>query len=372
MDIIFHVPYSLKPDANRGSGIRPFQMRQAFSEAGFNVYEISGNHTQRRAQIASLRRRINDGWRPGFVYSECATWPTGLGEKVTLDTSLTRDLRFLGFCRSKGIPTGLYYRDMYWKFRPVKEHFQSALAALNLWRHLADVRAYHRDLDVVFVQSKRMAAHLPAAIRSKAEILPPGGSGAPLPFPPLPPAEPLKLLYVGGLGQYYPIELMIQAVAATEGVRLTLCVRQEEWQEYRQQLEPLMNHRISVVHVQGEELQALYRDCHVASVFAKPTQYRQFVAPIKLFEAIGHGRPLIAPLGTASGDVVATENCGWAIPYEFVAMTHLLRTLRDEPEMLQDGYERTCAAAAMNTWKNRAQEAAAILLRGKPSGTGQA
>src|SRR5690606_10218726 len=112
--IIFHTPFPLNPGATSASGIRPVKMRQAFEAAGYDVVEVTGYHPQRKRLMKEVKQRIAAGETFEFVYSEASTTPTGLGEKITVHTSLTRDIRFLRFLKQRGIPVGLFYRDVYW------------------------------------------------------------------------------------------------------------------------------------------------------------------------------------------------------------------------------------------------------------------
>src|SRR5690554_1472058 len=87
--MVFHVPFPLNPNATSASGIRPVSMRKAFERIGYEVLEVSGYHHERKAKMRAVKEAIRTGASIEFVYSEAATTPTGLGEKITRHTSLT-------------------------------------------------------------------------------------------------------------------------------------------------------------------------------------------------------------------------------------------------------------------------------------------
>src|SRR5690554_6207824 len=114
--MIFHLPY--KPDSNKASAsqIRPYKMIGAFRELGYNVVLIMGTAHERKEEIGLIKKRIMAGDVFDFIYSESSTMPTLLTESHHLPLYPTMDFGFLRFCKRKGIPIGLFYRDIHWKF----------------------------------------------------------------------------------------------------------------------------------------------------------------------------------------------------------------------------------------------------------------
>ena len=88
-------------------------------------------------------------------------------------------------------------------------------------------------------------------------------------------------------------------------------------------------------------------------MFVKPDQYRTFAAPIKLYEYLGEGKPIIASKGTLVGKFVEENNIGWAIEYTSGALVDLLKNLQSEPEKVKSAQLRVKALAEKNTWDAR-------------------
>lgn len=380
--MIFHVAYRLDPEATSASGIRPLKMRRAFEAIGYRVIEISGRHPERREQIERVRAQIRGGLRVDFVYSENATAPTGLGEPVTPATSLTRDIRFLRFCRRSGIPVGLFYRDIYWNFPIYTEVLSWPMYAIMRALHRRDLRGYRRAGIDIYLPSMEMAEWVPIIDPARFRELPPGceirdpaphggaaGPGAtaarPAAADPAAAADrsgaerpPLRLLYVGGLGDTYRLHESVRAIAGREGVSLTICTREAEWQQRESEYRELMAPNIRVVHRSAEGLRELYDEANAALLAVEPIVYWTFAVPVKLFEYLGNGKPVLASEGSFSGRFVRDQGVGWTVPYGGAEFGELLDRLVADPAELQRVTERAREVRHEHTWEARAHRVA--------------
>jgi glycosyltransferase involved in cell wall biosynthesis len=86
---------------------------------------------------------------------------------------------------------------------------------------------------------------------------------------------------------------------------------------------------------------------------------------MKLYEYIGHGRPVIASEGTLSGAFIAEHNIGWTIPYSSEALIELLTRLLDNPHEVTTMTERVREERNNHTWLARARQVAAGLTHPK-------
>lgn len=364
--MIFHVAYRLDPEAKSASGIRPLKMRRAFEAIGYRVIEISGRHPERREQIERVREQIRGGLRVDFVYSENATAPTGLGEPVTPATSLTRDIRFLRFCRRSGIPVGLFYRDIYWNFPIYTEVLRWPMYSILRALHRRDLRGYRRAGIDVYLPSMEMAEWVPIIDPARFRELPPGceiRDPAPLGGAAGADAErpALRLIYVGGLGDTYRLHESVRAIAGREGVELTICTREAEWQQREPEYRELMAPNIRVVHRSGEGLRELYDQANASLLAVEPIVYWTFAVPVKLFEYLGNGKPVLASDGSFSGRFVQDQGVGWTVPYGSEEFGELLDRLVADPAELQRVTERAREVRHEHTWEARARRVAADL-----------
>jgi len=356
--MIFHVPFPLNPEATSASGIRPVKMRRAFEELGYDVIEIAGRHPQRRAQIRDVKKRMAAGLRVEFVYSEAATTPTGLGEKVTWQTSLTRDLAFLRFCRRQGVPVGLFYRDIYWQNDEYAQRVGQPYTSLLRWRYRADLKGYRTAVDRIYVPSIRMAQVMPYTDPTRCTALPPGTDIVDMPAV----ADPATMFYVGSLGHYYQLQEAVRAFEAVEDSTFILCTNEAQWQAEKSGYEPfLTSGATQVVHATGSELERYYAVSALGCLFMAPIGYREFAAPLKLYEYLGHGRPIVATEGSLAAEFVVTNGIGWALPYEAEALTSLVEGLRSDPDAYRAVAARAAEVRHSHTWAARATQVASEL-----------
>lgn len=358
--MIFHVAYTLNPNASSASGIRPVRMREAFESIGFEVHEVSGSHAERKAKIDGLKRRIRGGEQFEFVYSESSTAPVAVGQPVSRFASRTRDIGFLKFCQRAGINVGVFYRDIYWRFPIYTEAVKWPLSAILRACFRQDLRRYSRAGVTIYLPSIEMAKWVPIIPPSRFAELPPGGERRDTGNPKLEPGR-VRILYVGGLGENYRLHETVRAVSGMPGVSLTICTREREWEARRSEYEPFMERNIRVVHRSGAELNALYEAADVCILAVEPIEYWEFAVPVKLFEYLSHGKPVIASKGSYSARFVRENRVGWDVAYGSTELKELLNGLCAEPEPLLAAQKRVLEARAEHTWEGRAQQVATSL-----------
>lgn len=358
MRMIFHVPYPLQGAGASGSGIRPGRMLAAFRELGYQVTVVAGTSTERKRAIAEVKQALKRGEHFDFCYSESSTMPTALTEPHHLPLHPTMDLGFLAMLRRRGVKVGLFYRDVYWRFPGYAQSTKAPQRWVAKAFYTADLVAYRAAVDVLYLPSLPMADHVTPG-HPRPVALPPGHDDPPLtPVDPFPP----RLFYVGGLGEYYNLTTLVAALKRChdEGldVHLTLCTPEKLWQAERADYEPLLSPAVTVVHESGEQLRQRYRETNVASLALEPNLYRTFAAPVKQYEAIGMGKPLLATAGTLTAELVESTGAGWVVPDDVDAIVDLLRRLHDHPDEITEASKRAAALRDQHGWRARAEQVA--------------
>lgn len=357
--MIFHCPFPLDPDATAASGIRPVRMAQAFENLGYDVFLLTGYGKERSARYKELKRRILAGERFEFLYSESSTKPLSLTEPNNLPRYPFLDHKILRFVKRHAIPAGMFYRDVYWRYPEYMESVSRFKGNFARVFYRLDLQVLDQELHTIFLPSLRMLSELPEFKKERVAALPPAS-------PVIDSATPdhgISLFYVGGLGPYYQLHECIRAVTATPGARLTICTPQNNWELHKSEYEPLMDDSVEVVHARGAELKQYFNDAHLGVLFLKPIEYREFAAPLKFYEYLAHGKPVLSSTGTLVGDQVEQEDVGWSLPYEAEALGTLLTELLDAPDVLSNKVQNVARFAEQNTWEARAQQAADRLTR---------
>lgn len=359
--MVFHAPYALNRQATSASGIRPVQMRDAFERLGYEVWEVTGTSADRMAAAARVRTALAEGVRFDFCYSESSTMPTLLTDPDHLPHHPLVDFSLLRTLRAHGTRVGLFYRDIYWRFEGYGEGLPAAQKYSALAAYEYDLKAYRRATDVVFLPSREMEPYV-GDERLTHHPLPPGHSiESATEVPP----SPLRLLYVGGVGSHYRLHALTQAMADVPEAHLTLCCREADWQSSRAEYEPLPAN-VEVVHRSGEGLAELYRTTNVTTVYAEPGEYRDFANPVKVYEYLGHGKPIIASEGSLTGRFVAEHDLGWTIPYSREDAATLLRRLADHPDEVHAAHSSVMSHRDEHTWTERARTVVRELTGGEP------
>lgn len=356
MRIIFHYPLPLNSKATSASGIRPLKMLEAFKSLGFNVDVVDGYSDERKKTFSHIRTKIRKSIRYQFIYSESSTMPTALTDPHHLPIHPLIDFSFFRFCKRHGIPIGLFYRDIYWRFENYNREVNTSKAAFAKMFYWFDLLNYKNCLDRLFLPSLEMGAYVPLVNSARHCSLPPGHSVNTYDsyVGDCDSGRPLKLFYVGGMSSHYQMHKLFEVVGRMNGVQLTVCTRKSEWEAVRAEY-PTVESNIHVVHESGEAMETLLKAADVALLFVKPQGYRSFVAPVKLYEYIGFHKPVIASEGTLAGRFVRDSQVGWAIPYEKEALANLLVRLQKRPGELKRAKENAAQIAPVHTWKARAK-----------------
>lgn len=357
--MVFHAPYPVA-DGGTGSSARPPRMLRAFRETGLEVLDITGHGAERAQRLRALRRRLAAGQRIDFAYGESSTMPTVLTEPHHLPTHPCVDLDLLRLLHHHEIPTGLFYRDVYWRFPAYDESVPRLVGYGTKTLYHAELLVMARYLDRMYLPSQRMAPYVPHVDPSVMRALPPGGviTDASSPTSVQSRGETLTLFYVGNISDYYRMHALFRGVAMVEGVELILCTPPDAWEAVRADYEPLMDSSVRIVHGRGPDLEAFFAEADVCCLVVEPAEYRDFASPIKLYEYIGHGKPVLASAGTLSAQEVERRGFGWAVDYTPEAIAARLTQLRDGPAQVRECRDRVRAGRAEHSWEARARQVA--------------
>lgn len=361
---IFYLPYRLDEHGAGARMIRPRKMAEAFREIGYEVTMISGTSAERRRQIREAKKQIASGERFGFLYMEASTEPTLLTDPGHLPTHPFLDYGFLQFVKKHGIPIGLFYSDLFWKYDGYGEGLPEwkKKSALRCYRY--DIRQYEKLLEKFYVPDVKTFSEVIGSekLTGKMAELSPGAEN--LTIAPRDPAHrdfvrnPLTVFYVGGLGGNYQIAELMKAVHDAEHVRLILCCRKTEWEREKPGLEEYLCDRIEIIHKSGDELAEYYDAADLGSLLFKRGSYIDMAKPFKAYEYLGHELPVMSTKGTAIGSFVERYDFGWNIACSAKAIQRVFREIYEDPALLAQKQRNCKAAKAENLWTCRAEQVA--------------
>ena len=356
---IFYLPYKLEEHGKGARMMRPRKMIQAFREIGYDVFVIEGYSRARKRQIRQLKKCIRHGFQYEFMYAESSTMPILLTDPHHLPLHPFVDFGFFRWMKKRGIPIGLFYCDIYWKFDSYGEALPGWKRFFSLKCYVYDIRQYVKLLDRFYIPSGKLLDYLASeALSERSVLLPPGAEELRIrrdasrirDFS----VNPLHVFYVGGIGAHYQIEALIRAVSRTENCVLTLCCREHEWQKEKIRFEKFLNERIQIVHRNGDELEPYYDNADIGALIFENGAYMNMAMPYKAFEYLGHEIPVIATKDTAIGHFTEQNGTGLVIPYHEDAVCSLLNKILHRPEMLGEKQKTCIETKKQNLWKCRA------------------
>lgn len=358
---IFHVPNYIDKKAISGSQVRPLKMLQAFQNIGYVVDYVMGYGKERKSQIKRIKKKISEGRKYEFLYSESSTMPTLLTEKNHIPRYPFLDFGFMEYCKRHGIKIGLFYRDIYWKFDKYKTNVSWYKRLVSIPMYKYDLKKYRKIVDILYLPSERMQVEIKEFILPEVKSLPPGAvenrsiiKEREKYFLEKKKIGILKFFYVGSISGIYDLTGILRAVKDNTNVYITVCCRPNEWETEKKRYAPYLSERVKIVHASGESLRQYYLNADICACYFPPSQYREFAVPIKLFEYIGYVTPVIATKGTEAGRFLEKWKCGFVINYEENEINKLLEQLQKNPKFLYDKHCEAVRCLEQNTWEQRA------------------
>ncbi len=307
---------------------------------------VSGYRGARRVALAryaaSGRLRRLDG-----IYVESSTF-------LPAET----DVAFLGLARALGIPVLTYIRDAYQLF---DDYYRADALRRRIGRWL--FRPAIRALDAVSSRlafpSRGLARAVTVGDADAALLLPPG---APAPVEVARSAAARQLLFVGDAR--LPAHGADRLIAAAErargrGVEIGLTFVSRPGQE-----PPGPNPEwVRVVRAEGDEIIGLLPNV-LASVIPRPrSPYNDLALPIKLYDYLAYGRPLLVTDCEEQARVVREADAGVVTGDDIASLADGIAKLATAPAAELDRWSAGAHAAARRaSWSARARAIVTTLV----------
>ncbi len=367
--MVFHCPFPVKRSALQSANTaRPVHMLEGFKAAGFRVIQVTGNARQRWTRIRRLKRLMRRGLTVDFAYSETSNLPLFFNEKHRLPVHPFMENRLFRWLRRNRIPTGLFLRDLHWRFPHFRHYplYKRLPAVVFYW---LDWLLYMSRCDQLFVPSLGLVDYLPTRPRRAGiTVLPPGCEGKE-DLPPAAAGKPgndrrgLSLFYVGGLTPpLYNLRPIFNCARQLPQEKVTICCRQDEWLVARPMYAEEPSENVHIVHAQGAELAGYYRNADLFLFTLEPYAYMKLAMPYKVFEAVSYQVPILTFAGSEAARWIEAEDAGWVVQ-DLPGLISLIEKLRESPALLRRKAAHLGSLSRKHSWKNRALEAAAALVR---------
>ena len=355
--ILFHYPGPFYEILNTGEKSRPKNIHDAFRTLGFEVVAIVGNRREREEKFRMARRFLNE-FR--FIYSENSTLPLALTEPDHIPRFPCVDYNLFRLAKKRGIPIGVFYRDIYWKFPSFIKSVSKLKYFLSLPFYWSEIRLYANTATTVFVPSREFATYLPLIQPAKIMELPPGGPDHAV--EPKNVKLPLRLIYVGSAKPpIYDLSNLFVSLSKFPSDQLLcdLVTREAEWNAISSFYSVPTN--VHVHHVDGQQLQQFLETAHISLHYFNPNQYRRIAQPLKLYEAIAFGLPMITTEGTSAARIIRENKFGWITDYQKNSCSALLKHLLSNPHEVEEKAKYVRRHRHQHGWEARARKAIEVL-----------
>lgn len=284
---IGHYPLDI---LDRAPKVRISHMKEALARVA-SVTMVSDTRSARRRQLSALVDNLKHG-QYDAVYLESAS-----------STATPSDIHFLSLARRYHVPVGIFVRDAYQFFPdlyPQKGLKHRILAVL----YDLTIAQYKRLATSIFVPSVGLAEAI--GIRD-AVLLPPGAEWKASSSR----ERTHRIIYVGAAGPHDGVERLVQVmdrvIAVIPDAELVLVMRKGEATRFSV---PLRG-GISVVEAAGDALRALYATAQVAVIARPDTRYNRLAIPVKLFEYLSYGCPVVVTGPSEVANLVRVHRLGW-------------------------------------------------------------
>ncbi|MDR0314667.1 MAG: glycosyltransferase [Oscillospiraceae bacterium] len=345
-------------DNNRsGSSVRPVKMYEAFKNIGLKVKLLEGqnnNRKKRKRNVKEILRWLKTN-RPKICYIEPPSGPFF----CSIDLYLMLNLKRLN------IPIGLFYRDAYWMFPDLYASDMNKLK-MKLIEMMSkrDLAVFKKTCAHLFFPSKTMIEEL--KFDMECSDLPPGCvfrdiddmieednmriRSAPI----------LTYFYVGGVSKYYGTKIMLNAFKDINKDKRTadlICVcREDEWHRFFKEEDYINQQWLKLYHVSGDEkLSELYKKADICVLSLLKSTYMDFAVPIKTFEYMSYGKPILSTSCNEIQRIIESNNMGWVVCDNEESMKEKIMYLCTSREEIMTAKKNSIAALSDNTWEKRAQ-----------------
>ena len=351
--IIFYLTYEIDTNRPSGSNIRPMRFLNAFLEMGYEVFLLSGNSKERLKRFKELKINIKNGNKYEYAYCEASNLPAMLTDKDHIPRHPFLDFRILRYLKKMNIKTGLYYRDVYWKFDYLKKQVSFYKYVITYLFHKIELIMFSKNVDVFYVQSIKMLKYLPEVNNNVVKELPPGCDNIKIPEKIYDNFDNINLFYVGGIDEIYKMHKLFAAIAdSSNHLIANFCLRPDNWQRVKNEYQSFLKcNRISIVHGSGKMIQKYFEDADVFMFCMEPNEYRNFVLPVKLFEYLSWEKPILGSNGTLVGEFIKKNNIGFVSDYDIKSIKNVLKII--DKNSIAEKKKYILDTKSKNMWSNR-------------------
>lgn len=349
---IIYITYVDFDNLTSGSSVRPKKMYDAFRELDYEITLLTGLQNRYFERIKNIFKVYKEIRKSEYAY--CYVEPPAGPVFNIFDHLLLFYIKNV-----KKVPIGLFYRDAYWKFADWYDLKGFKRFIVNTM-HRFDWLVFNNTCKVIYFPSETMEELF--NVKGKSDTLPPGAE------------EKIyidkdnfsnkSLIYVGAVGGNNGVDLLLQAFDSINSneklVNLTLIVREvnEDIKKYLDKEWLKVATGVSGIDM----LSKYYEEASYAVIPRKIDLYMDFAVPIKLYEYISFGIPIISTNCKEIAKILKGNNLGLVAEDNVESLGDIINKAFEEEEYYKEYKKNLKEYVSNNNWKARIEKVESTLL----------
>lgn len=278
---ILYITFVDFDEQKSGSSVRPKKIYDAFNSIGVNVKLLEGQQNNKKSRWEKVWKYFKE--IKNKKYDLCYVEPPS-----GVIFNICDHLLLLYISKIKKVPTGVFYRDAFWKLSEdyPKKGLKTKIIVLM---HKFDWNIFKITSKVIYFPSESFAEHFH---HDKKVILMPGAEK----IEGLSNGDDNTFIYVGGIEGGYGADLLLasfkSAYNINKDIKLNLVCRNENDITNKYKDEEWLN--LFIGKSGKDELKEIYDKSKYAIVTFNKGGYMDLAVPIKLFEYISYEKPILS------------------------------------------------------------------------------
>lgn len=339
---ILYITYIDFGNFTSGSMVRPQKIYDAFLESRNEIKLVYGNQNDkefRKQQVKEIKKWLKNT-KPHFCYIESPSYPF----LNNFDISLIKKIH------NMKVPILIFYRDAYWKFPEIwgKKGLKKLIL---LFLYKRDVKIIKKNCDIIYFPSNSMVNLFNF---KNSKVLMPGCD--------INISEKKQIykqvIYVGGISDRYGTKLLLDAFEIINkysiNIKLNLVCRKIEWDKFSEDMGK--KEWLNVYHCSGgEDLKKIYDKSDIAVIPFKKVKYMDIAVPVKLFEYLGYGMPIVATNCAETEKIILDFKCGLICNDNAQSIADTIEKLYSNVDEIEAIKENIKNIVDNNTWGKRVE-----------------
>lgn len=349
MQLLYITYIDFYANAKSGSSVRPKKMYDAFKQMGLDIKLLECQQNRYRERNKRVKECLE--WlrtnTPDLCYIESPSGPIF----NSIDRKLIKEVH------KRGIPISYFYRDAFWLFPYMmsgmgflKKHVITAMNKI-------DLKLLTRCCDIVYFPSQSVIDIFDFTTFNKTDVLPPGTEERNVNYN----CEKLNnsVIYVGAVsevnGTFDLIRAMDKLNREEMALNLILVCRENEWKKLNIKETDIPSWLV-IRHSSEDKLKELYSLADLAIFPRKEDEYLDIAVPVKLFEYISYGKPVISTKRKEVKKFVDKEKFGILCDDGCDGICEAILSFYKDEELRRRLFLNTKIASKNNLWIRRAEK----------------